>query len=97
MIRHMLLFSFKPAAGAEERQAMLDDLAALPTRYPKMQGMQIGPNISRRDDTFSHGMTFSFEDEADLYAYLDSAYHEQFVQERFRPLISGRAIVTLRL
>ena len=95
MIRHMLFFTFKSEVSGEERRALVNDLAALPERFPRMIGMQIGPNTSRRDDSFSHGMTVSFEQETELLDYLNSEFHEDFVRCRFRPLIAARAIVTL--
>jgi 2,3-dihydroxy-p-cumate/2,3-dihydroxybenzoate 3,4-dioxygenase len=97
MVRHMLVFSFKPTVGDDESRAMLNDLAAFPDRYTKMRGMQIGQNISHRDNRFSHGMTLYFENEDDLDEYLQSEFHEQFVRERFRPLIAERAIVTVKV
>ena len=94
MMRHVLLFSLTPSTGEDDRQALLDDLAALPIRYPKMRDFQIGRNVSDRDDRFAYGMTFYFDEKAELNAYLTSEFHERFVRERFQPLLAERSIVT---
>lgn len=94
MIRHLVAFRFRPGVPAEERLALLEELAGFPRRFPTMQRWALGENISRRDDTFSHAFTVEFQGEADLVAYLDSDEHEAFVRDRFRPLIEARAIVS---
>ncbi|MFL9909591.1 hypothetical protein [Paraburkholderia sp. RL17-337-BIB-A] len=42
-------------------------------------------------------MTVEFDERIDVDDYLGSEYHEQFVVERFRPLISQRAIATIEV
>ncbi|MFM0158382.1 MULTISPECIES: Dabb family protein [Paraburkholderia] len=97
MIRHILLFSFRDTAHRNARTALLEMLAGFPARFPKMQKFQIGANVSDRDRTFEYAMTVEFEERTDLDDYLRSEYHEQFVAERFRPLISQRAIATIEV
>jgi hypothetical protein len=97
MIRHILLFSFRETAEHTARASLLEGLAAFPERFPKMHKFQIGANVSDRDQTFEYAMTVEFDAKADLDGYLRSEYHEQFVVERFRPLISQRAIATIEV
>jgi hypothetical protein len=94
MIRHVLAFSFRPAVPDADREGLLAELAELPAHYPAMRRFAIGPNISRRDDTFEHAFSVEFESEAELVAYLDSERHETFVAQRFRPLVERRVIVS---
>ena len=94
MIRHILLFSLKESVPKEVRQGMLDDLAAFPKHFPQIQNWQMGANASNRDSTYEYGVTMTFENQEALMAYLSSEEHEHFVSERFRPIISARAIVT---
>jgi hypothetical protein len=97
MIRHILLFSFRDTADHSARASLLEALAGFPARFPKMHKFQIGANVSDRDRTFEYAMTVEFDERADLDDYLHSEYHEQFVVERFRPLISQRAIATIEV
>jgi hypothetical protein len=94
MIRHHVAFSFRDGASAEARAALLADLEELPHHFPTMQRFALGRNISRRDDTYEYAFSVEFESEDQLVAYLDSARHEAFVAERFRPLVARRAIVS---
>lgn len=94
MIRHMVFFAFNPAAGETERYALLDALANLPNQFTDMKDFQLGANVSRRDDRFSHGMTMRFETLDQLENYLTSELHERFVIEQFKPVIAHRAIVS---
>ena len=94
MIRHMVLFRFKPGTADEVARAVLDELGALPSQFPTMKRFGLGPNISKRDQTFSHVMTIEFDRREELEAYLDSEAHERFVAARFRPCVEQRAIAS---
>lgn len=93
MIRHSLSFRFKDEVPAEVRASVLATLATFPDVYPAMRGWSLGENISTRDTTFTHCMSVDFESEAALRAYLESASHEAFVRETWRPLIAQQMIV----
>ncbi len=97
MIRHLVAFRFRDEVGEEERQATIDELNGFPSHYPAMQRWALGPNISKRDDTFSHAFVVEFANEEELLAYLASERHEQFVRERFAPRIAARGIVSFEV
>ena len=94
MIRHMLLFSFRGEVGESERQQLLSGLRQFPSKFPRMRGFELGRNESQRDSTFDYGMTLMFDTSDDVQQYLPSDEHERFVSERFRPVVSERAIVS---
>jgi 2,3-dihydroxy-p-cumate/2,3-dihydroxybenzoate 3,4-dioxygenase len=95
VIRHLVAFRFAPDLPAAARQAVLDELATFPERYPAMRRFYVGENISQRDRTYTHALVVEFDTEAELLEYLNSDTHEAFVAERFRPAIDGRVIVTV--
>ena len=95
MIKHMVAFRFRPDVKDDDQARLLAELNDFPKRFSAMKRWSLGQNISRRDDTFTHGFTVEFETEEELIAYLGSESHERFVTERFRPLIQQRAIVSL--
>lgn len=90
----MVLFRFGARASEAEAREVLDELAALPSRFPTMRRFGLGQNISKRDQTYTHAMTVEFDDQTELERYLDSAEHEHFVRTRFRPSVEDRAIVS---
>jgi hypothetical protein len=91
----MVLFAFKPSVDEEQRRKLLAMLADLPRQFPQMRGFQLGANVSKRDNRYSHGMTMSFNTLSDLEYYLNSERHEKFVRENFAPSIEERAIVSI--
>jgi Stress responsive A/B Barrel Domain len=95
MIRHMVLFAFKPSVDEELRCKLLAMLADLPRQFPEMRGFQLGVNVSKRDNRCSHGMTMSFNTLSDLENYLNSERHENLVRENFAPIIKERVIVSM--
>jgi 2,3-dihydroxy-p-cumate/2,3-dihydroxybenzoate 3,4-dioxygenase len=94
MIRHSLFFSFKPTAPKEACEALLREYSTFPSVHKKMRNFTLGKNISERDQTFEYAFNVDFDNEQDLKDYLNSREHEEHVVERFRPLISARAIVS---
>jgi len=94
MIKHMVLFRFRPEVEPDKREALLREYVTFPQTHPQMRNFTLGRNISRRDSTFEYAFTVEFETEADLRSYLDSPEHEDHVVLRFRPLIESRAIVS---
>lgn len=94
MIRHTLLFRFRDGVPEETVAAVLDELSTFPSRYPAMRNFVCGRNVSTRDSTMTHGFAVDFESEQDLLDYLSSQSHEEFVRERWRPLIERQAIVS---
>lgn len=97
LIRHMVLFAFKPDVSAERREVLLREYTTFPRLHPAMRDFTIGRNISERDQTFEYAFSVTFETETELKAYLNSREHEEHVVERFRPLISARAIVSYQV
>lgn len=94
MIRHLVAFRFHESVSRSDREALLLELEALPSRFAAMRGWTSGANRSERDDTFEHAFVVDFDAEEELRAYLNSDEHEAFVRERFRPLVAQRAIVS---
>jgi len=96
MIKHCVSFSFKDGVTSTERESILRELNEFPMHFSAMRNWSLGPNISRRDQTFSHTFFVEFDTEQELLHYLASPRHEEFVDKRFRPNVSRRAIVTLK-
>ena len=94
MIRHMVLFRFRPDVDLDLRRTVLHRLAELPGHYPAMQRFALGENASERDTSFSHAMTMEFATFDDLRAYLNSERHEALVRDWFTPAVAARAIAS---
>jgi stress responsive alpha/beta barrel protein len=94
MIRHTVFFRFRDDASEQNRRDLLHEYSRFPELFPMMRNFSIGHNISERDQTFEYAFSVEFASEADLKSYLASQAHEEHVVERFRPIVSARAIVS---
>jgi hypothetical protein len=94
MIKHTLMFRFRPTAPEADRLALLREYCEFPQRFPWMKNFTIGRNISQRDQTYEYAFTIDFESQSDLDRYLLSKEHEDHVEQRFRPLVESRAIAS---
>ncbi len=97
MVKHMVLFRFKPDTPAEVQADLLTSMGELPIHFPAMKRFGLGVNVSERDQKYSHAMTMEFDSVADLKSYLNSEYHEGSTASRFKPVIQERAIVSYEL
>jgi hypothetical protein len=94
MIKHLLMFRFRPDAPEHARAALLREYRDFPKIFPWMRNFTLGRNASKRDKTFEYAFSIDFDSQADLDRYLSSKEHEEHVVLRFRPLIESRAIVS---
>ena len=97
MIKHMVVFRFKPDTPADVQAELLQSMGELPKYFPAMKRFGLGVNVSERDQKYSHAMTMEFDTIEELKAYLNSDYHEGSTATRFRPVVQERAIVSYEL
>ncbi|MCD2114588.1 Dabb family protein [Rhodococcus rhodochrous] len=97
MIRHTVAWKFREGVDAQTEYSVLEELSRFPEEFPAMRGWTIGPNLSDRDDTYTHAFTVDFDTEDELQAYLRSEQHEMYVATRWREVVAARAIVTLEI
>ena len=76
MVRHIVLFSFKPEIGAAERARIVDDLRGLRSAVPSLRSLEVGENISpARAQGYTHILVETFDDRAGLAAYATHPAH----------------------
>ncbi|OON64281.1 hypothetical protein B0920_13415 [Massilia sp. KIM] len=80
-LRHVVLFAFKDAAGADEIDAIASDFATLKNAIPAVAGFEWGTNVSPEglNQGFTHCFTLSFRSVEDRDAYLVHPEHQRFV------------------
>lgn len=81
VLRHVVLFSFKPDAADEAVDAVVTGFATLPHEIPGVAAFEWGTNVSPEglNDGFTHCFTLSFATAEDRDAYLVHPAHERFV------------------
>jgi hypothetical protein len=93
MFRHVVLFRFRPDTTAEQRQAALDGLHALPGQIPEIREYHVGADLGLRDGNFDLAVVALFDDEAGWRTYLDHPAHVAVASGLIRPFAAGRASV----
>jgi hypothetical protein len=81
LLRHVVMFAFKPETTAEEVAAVEQAFAGLPSRIPAIVAFEWGRDVSieGRAQGFTHCFLVSFADEAGRDAYLPHPAHREFV------------------
>jgi len=80
-LRHVVLFSFKDEASAEQVQSIVDGFAALPRAIPGIAAYEWGTNVSLEglNDGFTHCFTLTFASAEDRDTYVAHPEHLRFV------------------
>jgi hypothetical protein len=78
MIRHILLWTYKPETTPEERARLEAELVSLPDRVSVLRQVEWGPVIGGRNQSFSYCFIMQFDDADALAEYTTHAEHIKF-------------------
>ncbi len=93
MIRHIVPFRLKHAAGSAEEADFLAVLARL-AAIPGVEKLQVLPQIGKKN-SFSHAVSMEFADDAIYQAYNAHPDHVAFVEGRWIPEVVEFAEIDL--
>lgn len=93
MIRHTVLFSWKPEATEEEKQQAATEVAKLPSIVPSVRAFASGPDAGLNQGNFDFAVSADFDDEAGYLAYRDDPGHRDMVQRYILPIVAQRVAV----
>ncbi len=81
VLRHVVLFAFKPEATAEQVRSVETAFCALPSKIDAIHDFEWGTNVSieNKADGFTHCFVVSFRNEAGRAEYLPHPAHGEFV------------------
>jgi hypothetical protein len=80
LIRHIVLFRFKPEVSEADRQDFLAMLNALPTKISEIVEFQAGFDVVRAARSFDLGLVSSYKNLEDLAVYAKHAHHLPVVE-----------------
>ena len=82
VLRHIVMYKFKPETTPAQIQEVIDAFAGLPKKVDTIIGYEAGPNVSKegKSEGFTHVFVVTFKTEADLAAYLVHPAHEAYVK-----------------
>jgi hypothetical protein len=93
MIRHTVLFKWKPEATDEEKQQVATELAKLPPIVPSLRAFALGPDAGLAQANFDFAVSADFDDEAGYFAYRDDPGHREVVEHYILPITAQRVAV----
>jgi len=81
MLRHVVLFSWKPETPPEKVREIEDAFCALPAKIPVITGFEWGTDVSVQafDQGFTHCFVVSLASKADRDTYLPHPDHATFI------------------
>jgi len=80
MLKHVVLFKFKPDATPTQHNEFVAALKALPSLISEIKGWKVVETIPGRPERFSHvGLFSEFDDVAGLDRYIAHPDHRKFV------------------
>ena len=91
MIRHTVLFSWKPAATDEQKLQAATELAKLPSIIPSVRAFASGPDAGLAPGNFDFAVSADFNDKTGFFAYRDDPGHREVIQ-RYILLITAQRV-----
>ena len=81
VLRHVVLFSFKPGASTGQVERVVADFGTLQQAIPGIEAYEWGTNVSPEglNDGFTHCFTLTFASAEARDSYLVHAAHQDFV------------------
>jgi hypothetical protein len=81
VLRHIVMYKFKPEISAAQVQEVVDTFAALPKKIDQIVDFEHGTNVSPegKSEGFTHCFVVSFRDEAGRDVYLKHPAHLEYV------------------
>src|SRR5262249_46656383 len=82
VLRHIVMYQFRPDLKPAELQEVIDTFAALPKKIDTIIGFERGVNVSQegKSEGFTDTFVVTFRDEQGLKTYLDHPAHLAYVQ-----------------
>ena len=92
MVDHLVLFTVKEDARAEDVEDLLASLKELKRGVPNVVDLSVGENFSERSQGYTHGLFVRLRTVDDLRSYI-SQPELQAVVEKLDTLTKGRLVV----
>ena len=97
MIRHTVMFTWKPEATEEQRKRVAEELSRLPGVIPSIRAYSMGTDIGVNQGNFDFVVVGDFDDVDGYIAYRDDPTHQAIIKEHIQDLVAHRAAVQYEL
>lgn len=93
MIRHVVLFRFRPGTDAADVAAMEDALDRLPSSIPQIVTYLQGPDLGAIDTEWDHALVAEFDSIEDYRIYESHPDHRAVIDRHITPILADLARV----
>lgn len=93
MIRHVVMFTWKPEATSGHVEQIATELRNLRSTVPAIRAYACGPDAGINKGNFDFAVVADFDDEAGYVSYRDNPDHRDIIQRLITPITAQRAAV----
>ena len=97
MIRHVVLFTWKPEATEEQKQAVHAELAKMPPAIDAIRAYKYGRDVGINPANSDYVVVADFDDAAGYITYRDHPAHRAMVERYVSPIVAGRAAIQFEI
>ncbi|MEO3873822.1 Dabb family protein [Nonomuraea sp. B12E4] len=97
MIRHIVMFTWKEEATAEQKEAVASELGKLQGVIPQIRALTLGGDAGINQGNHDFALVADFDDVEGYLAYRDHPRHQAVIAERIRPILAARAAAQLKV
>jgi Stress responsive A/B Barrel Domain len=93
LIRHTVMFTWKPEATDEQKKRVAEELSRLPGVVPSIRAYAMGSDLGVNEGNWEFAVSGDFDDLDGYLAYRDDPTHRAIIAEHIQPIIAARAAV----
>jgi hypothetical protein len=94
MLRHVVLFAWKPGATGEQKQQVINELRTLPPLMSGLRAFHVGPDAGVVEGSnFDFALVADFDDTRSYLAYRGHPAHRAIVEQVINPITRERVAV----
>jgi hypothetical protein len=97
MLRHVVMFRWKPETKPAQLESLERALARLPSLCPTIRRYRFGRDAGLADGNFDFAVVADFDDAAGWRDYRVNADHQQLIAEHIAPITDSRAALQFEL
>jgi hypothetical protein len=93
MIRHVVMFRWKPETTSEAVAALEEELSKLPAEVPEIHRYTFGADAGLNEGNFDFVVVADLATVDDYVVYRDHPTHQALIEQHTRPNMAERAAV----
>ncbi len=93
MFRHVVLFTWRPDATQDAKEALHRELPKMPVAIGQIRAYRFGPDAGVNPGNSDYAVVADFDDKAGYLAYRDHPAHRDLVTRFVTPIVAGRAAI----